>query len=405
MALFSKFAGDSKTIQKGLREQERIWPPPVSFHARTTKKVKSSDTSDDDDSDTTRSFEILLDLNDQNSDTYKMKMAVFEDGTAEDWVTWRINVDDLFTKVSAENNGQKQNQIYMSLLKGSARDRYLLNYTERNDANLTLAPADRLDIADLLLLVINDTAKKYFSLDCDWHKAYRYQKAYMRKNLFMGDMNPEKFCERLTKINRMLTFFPFTDDDVRESPSPLDDDELCDILDSAKKPEWHLLMMSQGKRPHSFDDFEEAKTYYKQLYNAEQFQKKLQPKHEPKQTNKPGNTKRKRGADKKPPSKNDKPCTHCGGKFHASDACWTLDKNKSKCPKTYGRNDQKQSANVMFSQEQMNTMMNAMWNKKQKAKPSKKRKVRQDSSDSEQDTNFMAKLVGGNDSSNSSVNE
>ena len=85
MTLFSKFAGDSKTIRNGLREQERIWPPPVSFVAWTTKtkKVKSKDTSDDDDSDTTRSFEILLDPNDPDSDTYKMRVSVFEDGTAE----------------------------------------------------------------------------------------------------------------------------------------------------------------------------------------------------------------------------------------------------------------------------------------------------------------------------------
>ena len=113
MTLFSKFAGDSKTIRNGLREQERIWHPPVSFIAWTTKKVKSKDTSDDDDSDTTRSFEILLDPNDPDSDTYKMCVAVFEDGTAEDWINWRFDVDDLFDKVNAVNNGQKQNQIYM----------------------------------------------------------------------------------------------------------------------------------------------------------------------------------------------------------------------------------------------------------------------------------------------------
>ena len=109
MTLFSKFAGDTKTIKQGLREQERIWPPPVSFVARTTKKVKSKSksTSDDDDGTTTRSFDVLLDPNDPDSDTYSMKVPVFEDGTAEDWVTWRILVDDLFTKIDAVTNGQK----------------------------------------------------------------------------------------------------------------------------------------------------------------------------------------------------------------------------------------------------------------------------------------------------------
>lgn len=53
-------------------------------------KSKSKSTSDDDDGTTTRSFDVLMDPNDPDSDTYSMKVPVFEDGTAEDWVTWRI---------------------------------------------------------------------------------------------------------------------------------------------------------------------------------------------------------------------------------------------------------------------------------------------------------------------------
>ena len=83
MTLFSKFVGDTKTIHEGLREQEHIWPPPVSFVAWTTKKVKSesNSTSDDKDRTMTRSFDVLLDPNDPDSDTYSMKVPVFEDGT------------------------------------------------------------------------------------------------------------------------------------------------------------------------------------------------------------------------------------------------------------------------------------------------------------------------------------
>ena len=70
------------------------------------------------------------------------------------------------------------------------------NFTEQNAVNMTLYVADHFDMDDLLLLVVNNTAKKYFSLDCDWNNTYRYQKAYMRKNLYMSNMNPENFCKR-----------------------------------------------------------------------------------------------------------------------------------------------------------------------------------------------------------------
>ena len=113
MTLFSKFAGDSKTIQDRLCKQECIWPLPVSFVAWTTRKVKSKSTSDDKDRTMTQSFDVLLDPNDPDSNTYSMTVPIFEDGTAEDWVTWRILVDDLFTKIDTVANGQKQNQVYM----------------------------------------------------------------------------------------------------------------------------------------------------------------------------------------------------------------------------------------------------------------------------------------------------
>lgn len=87
----------------------------------------------------------------------------------------------------------------------------------------------------------------------------------MRKT---GDMDPDKFCDRLEKMNRMLQFFPPVSDDAANQVV-FEDDELCDILDSAKKPEWHVIMMSQGMRPHSFDSFAQARVYYKQLWNAE----------------------------------------------------------------------------------------------------------------------------------------
>jgi hypothetical protein len=208
-----------------------------------------------------------------------MKVQVFDEGSAEDWILWRMDVKELFDKMQANNNPAKQHQIYSSLLSGKAKEDYVANWNSRNATNVALPAPERYSLKHVLHLVVNDTAKKYFSIECDWSNAYRYQKAYLRKNLFMGDMNPDKFCDRLEKMNRMLPYFPLAHDDAND-PEELDDDELCDILDSAKKPEWHVTMMSQGMRPHSFESFEQAKTYYKQLWNAEQFAKKIKPKLE-----------------------------------------------------------------------------------------------------------------------------
>ena len=83
----------------------------------------------------------------------------------------------------------------MSLLQGTARERYIEAFTGHNTANLALSANDRLEMDDLLTLVINDTSKKYFSLDCDWRNAYQNQKAYMRKT-FYGRHEPRKILCR-----------------------------------------------------------------------------------------------------------------------------------------------------------------------------------------------------------------
>ena len=143
-------------------------------------------------------------------------------------------------------------------------------------------------------------------------------------------------------------------------------------------------------RPHSFPNYDAAKSYYKQLYNAKQFQKKLTPKTSSGEveSTKKGKGKRKRDHDSG--SEGHKPkCDHCG-KPHASKDCWTLPSNKNKRPKNYWTSH-KEMFNVTFTQEQVNAMMSAMQSKRvREEKPKKKRKVQ--SEDSDFDTNFLSKL-------------
>jgi hypothetical protein len=89
----------------------------------------------------------------------------------------------------------------------------------------------------------------------------------------MGDMSPDKFIDRVLKLNRMLQYFPYGDTDL-SLPASLEEDELIDILDSAKKLEWHAKMLEMGRAPHSFNDVEEARAFYNNLYSVDQFRKR-----------------------------------------------------------------------------------------------------------------------------------
>jgi hypothetical protein len=57
--------------------------------------------------------------------------------------------------------------------------------------------------------------------------------------LFMGPTTTvQQFVERLNDLNRYLLYF------AEEHPSQLKQDEIIEILDQAKAPEWHEAMVS-----------------------------------------------------------------------------------------------------------------------------------------------------------------
>jgi hypothetical protein len=47
-----------------------------------------------------------------------------------------------------------------------------------------------------------------FYIQSGWRDAYERQREYMRRDLFMGKLNSEKFSQRLQELNRCLDFIP-----------------------------------------------------------------------------------------------------------------------------------------------------------------------------------------------------
>jgi hypothetical protein len=51
-------------------------------------------------------------------------------------------------------------------------------------------------------------AIRVFDIQSGWRYSYERQREYMRRDLFMGKLNPEKFSQRLQNVNRYLDFIP-----------------------------------------------------------------------------------------------------------------------------------------------------------------------------------------------------
>jgi hypothetical protein len=95
-----------------------------------------------------------------------------------------------------------------------------------------------LDLPDneLIELVVRDVGLEYIA-KC----TIRVQKYHMRKtrDLHIGlNTSVQQFVERLNDLNRYLLYFP------EENPKQLDQDEIIEVLDQLKAPEWHEAMIN-----------------------------------------------------------------------------------------------------------------------------------------------------------------
>jgi hypothetical protein len=76
----------------------------------------------------------------------------------------------------------------------------------------------------------------------------------------------KQFVERLNDLNRYLLYFP------EENPKQLDQDEIIEILDQAKAPEWHEAIVNANIDIFEMT-YEESVSYFKRLENLEKIRR------------------------------------------------------------------------------------------------------------------------------------
>jgi RNase H-like domain found in reverse transcriptase/Reverse transcriptase (RNA-dependent DNA polymerase)/Integrase zinc binding domain len=192
---------------------------------------------------------------------------------------------------------------------------------------------------DKYLSCLNKLAQEAFS---DWQSAYRSQKRYMRALLVM-DTNecPGKFMKNLAEMNRILKYFPFDDEqqEITEPLESLDEDELIEIADRAKDPQWEVTMAKQNKKPWDFKSLTEQATFFKGLYASKELQDRLDNAEvSPSQKYSKGRERKRPGKENNSDQRNKKAqkivCQYKGcGKAHKTEECWNDPKNKDKRPK------------------------------------------------------------------------
>jgi len=147
-----------------------------SLYAPSIPFKESKKSKDKDDEGEYKQFDVKINAADATSaDKAKQKVLVFTDGTAEEWVTWRMNVDDLIRDLNIADIGDKKVATTLTVLSGAARARFQTSYRDRQERNAGRPVEARLDINTIYGFAMEDLGKFYFPTTGDpWSKQVNY---------------------------------------------------------------------------------------------------------------------------------------------------------------------------------------------------------------------------------------
>jgi hypothetical protein len=91
----------------------------------------------------------------------------------------------------------------------------------------------------------------------------------MRRDIFMGKLNPEKFIQRLQDLNKYLDYIPIerttmADKTQKAYGKSLSYYEIISIMGRAIPPEWTVNLLALGNEPWRFKYLEDQLNMYRQ---------------------------------------------------------------------------------------------------------------------------------------------
>jgi hypothetical protein len=222
------------------KQQYIMFPSPIYFlndELKAELGMKSKKEKEDDADDEFFSLKVPIYYEDKESKTYMVKVKKYDSGTPEEFLKWRLILNE-----QVKNNGYGENydnvmNLAQAMLTGRSLEAFLndkrsqeaKNRIRKTKTQTEHTPKQIYDFA------IFELAIRAFDIQSGWRDAYERQGEYMRRDLFMVKLNPEKFSQRLQDLNRHLDFIPIekTSENhkiTKEYGKSLPEDEIRSIM-------------------------------------------------------------------------------------------------------------------------------------------------------------------------------
>jgi hypothetical protein len=239
--------------------------------------MKSKKEKEDDADDAFCSLKVPIDHEDKEFKTYTVKVKIYDSESPEEFLKWRLILDE---QVNNNGYGENHNNIMnlaQAMLAGRSLEAFVNEKHSQEVKNKirkakTLVNHTPKQIYDLAIFELSIRA---FDIQSGWIDAYERQREYMRRDLFMRKINPEKFSQRLQDLSRYLDFIPIekTSDSNKVTKAygkSLPEDEIRSIMGRSIPPEWTVNLLALGKEPWRFKDLEDQLNMYLQQWQAYQ---------------------------------------------------------------------------------------------------------------------------------------
>jgi hypothetical protein len=101
---------------------------------------------------------------------------------------------------------------------------------------------------------IFELAIRDFDIQSGWRDAYEREREYMRRDLVMGKLNPEKFSQRLQDLNKYLDYIPIErttllEKKIKAYGKSLPEYDIGSIMRRAIPPECTVNLLALVKEP------------------------------------------------------------------------------------------------------------------------------------------------------------
>jgi hypothetical protein len=218
-----------------------------------------------------------MDHEDKESKTCVVKVKKYDSGIPEEFLRWRLILNEQMKNHGFNANYDMVVNLAHAMLAGRSLEAFLnerraqeaKNKTRKAKEQSAYTPQQIYDCAIFGLAILA------FDIQSGWRDAYERQREYMRRDLFMGKLNPVKFSQRLQDLNKYLDYIPverttLSDKTIKAYGKSLPEDEIRSIMGRAIPPAWTVNLLVLGKEPWRFKDLEDQLNMYRQQWQADQ---------------------------------------------------------------------------------------------------------------------------------------